>query len=408
MADKKPLYGDQALARVAEFGDSDTIPRANAASGTLFDTASAVPFEPRFGLQSVDVQRAIEELVARTAGGRRMSWFPYIISRQWDRVARLHRVGKWVAGDSDGTEILNTHGTWGHHWPFGTFGAYDNDGQPHRDHNRLATSSGPDLVTDTSVGGLSSNKHMAGFAKFIRAAGTWAGTGWQTNRWVYPMGWTAPGTNGRFDVSAVDAIAGELTVRDPADLITTEASAANHEIRGTSSGASGHNSYAHDGLFLLAGTLDIEERIRFHASGYLENDLDPDAFVEIVLEPNPPLDIPGTDQFAGANRMRMMTGSLGATWTGAKRIVWDCVFHLGHANTGDEYHYSWTIDIEDVLSVRGATRVTGGFNFKETDAFIIPRFRVDGPGQEDIYDATFQATGDLRLEFQKFDVEPIH
>lgn len=181
--------------------------------------------------------------------------------------------------------------------------------------------------------------------------------------------------------------------------------AANHEVRGTTSGTSGHNGFA-EGLLLLKDSLDAEERVRFRAGGFVENTANTDAFIEFVLEPNPPLDIPGTSQFTGARRMRMLTGEFGAMWTGKKRILWECDFFLGHANTGDEYFFDWRITIQDVLSISGLEHVTSGFNFKETDAYLCPRFRIDRIANLDIYDATFQAVAGRRLELQKYDAGP--
>lgn len=412
MADKKPLYGDQALARVAEFGVGDTIPRDNAATGTLFDSAAGVPVAPGQGFITTDAQSRFEELGARGAGGRRFSYIPYTVDRRMERIGRIHRVGSFWAGVYDGTEVLDTHGTYGYLYPFGAFCAYNERGSPHRDHDRLATLSGPDLVTNAAVGGLSVVKTGPGFATFVRDdSSTWGSDGYQEDKWIFPLGWANAGNNGRFLIFDVDPVNGELVVEDHGDDIVTETAAADHEVRPTTSGASGHNGFA-SGLLIMQGALDVEERIHFRASGLLENSLagdGPDCFVEFVLEPNPPLDIVGTNQFAGANRMRMMTGSLGATWTGKKRLVWDCTFQLGHSNLGTEYSYDWRIDIQDVLSVGGSVNVTGGFNFKETaETMLCPRFRVDGPGQEEIYDAAFQATGDLQLEMQKLDAGLIH
>jgi hypothetical protein len=402
VTDRKPFYADEATKRAIEFATGDTLPKEHAATGTLFDDASHVPFTPRYGLVATQTQAAIEELVARLSGGRRQAYFPYVISRQYDRIPRIHRTGNWVAGEADGAEVLHTHGTWGHLYPFGVFTAYNDHGTPHRDHDRMFSASGPDLVTNTST--LSSDAHTAGFAKFVRTGGDWVADGYQAGKWVYSLGWAGP-SNGRFDVSAVSTL--ELTVKDPADQIVTEAAAANHEVRGTGGSASGHNGYE-DGVLLLAGGLDVEERVRFRAAGTLLNTTTADTFIELCLEPNPPLDIPGTSQFTGANRMRMLTGELGATWTGTKRVLWECEFYRGHANTGDEYHYDWSIAIQDVLSVGGHGHVTGGFNFKSLDAYLCPRFRVDRIANLDTYDATFQDGTQRLLTFQKYDVEPVH
>lgn len=409
MADKKPLYGDQALARVAEFGVGDTIPRDNAATGTLFDNAGGVPFIPRQGLISVDTQSVIEELAARGAGGRRVSYIPYTVERRMERIGRIHRVGTFVAGVYDGSEVEDTHGIEGHLYPFGAFAAYNERGAPHRDHDRLAVLGGPDLVTNAAVGGLTATKTGAGTGKFTRVdASTWGSDAYQPGKWIFPLGWSNAGNNGRFLVDTVDAVNGELVVFDYGDDIVTEAAHANHRVRGTTSGASGHNGFA-SGLLIMQGALDVEEAVHFVATGLIENDLDPDAFLEMVVEPNPPLDIVGTSQFTGANRMRMSTGPFGATWTGKKRVVWTYRLKMGHSNLGTEYGYNWTIDIEDVLSVGGSKNVTGGFNFKETaETMLCPRFRVDGPGNEDIYDAAFQATGDLQVEFQTLDGGMLH
>lgn len=405
---RKGLWADETLKRVTEMGADDEFPPENLPANVLYEDAEHVPFIPKEGIESDQTEAAILEVASRFAGGRRISYVPYTVERRVERVGRIHRVGSWLAGAYDGSEILDTHGTYGHQYPFGTFAAYNERGAPHRDHDRLATLGGPDLVTTVSATTLAAVKTGAGFGRFDMGVGTWAAEAYQVGKWVFPLGWSNAGNNGRFLVSTVDAVAGQLVVEDPGEKIVTEASAANHEVRGTTSGASGHNGYA-SGLLILQGALDMEERVHMRASGLLENTVNADAFVEIVVEPNPPLDIVGTSQFTGANRMRMNTGSLGATWTGKKRIVWDFTLQLGHSNLGTEYSYDWRIDVQDVLSVGGSVNVTGGFNFKETaETTLCPRFRVDRLANLDIYDATFQALSTLKLEFQKFDAGAIH
>ena len=408
MAERRPLVGDSAATVVEEIDDGDVLAPQWLPANVLYTSAANVPSTPTVGLESTNVQSALTEIASRFAGGRRISYVPYTVERRVERVGRIHRVGSWLAGAYDGSEILDTHGTWGHQYPFGTFAAYNERGAPHRDHDRLATLGGQDLVTTVSATTLAAVKTGAGFGRFDMGVGTWAAEAYQVGKWVFPLGWSNAGNNGRFLVSTVDAVAGQLLVEDPGDKIVTEASAANHEVRGTTSGASGHNGYA-SGLLILQGALDMEERVHMRASGLLENTINADAFVEIVVEPNPPLDIVGTSQFTGANRMRMNTGSLGATWTGKKRIVWDYTLQLGHSNLGTEYSYDWRIDVQDVLSVGGSVNVTGGFNFKETaETTLCPRFRVDRAANLDIYDATFQALSTLKLEFQKLDAGAIH
>ncbi|MEK9721877.1 MAG: hypothetical protein VW405_00150, partial [Rhodospirillaceae bacterium] len=241
--------------------------------------------------------------VREAAGGRAFLTPRYSVR---GRIPELHRVGQWIAGDVDDTNLTTSHGS-AHLFPFMCFSAVNFYGFPHLDHDRLAS----------------------------------GGSGVNT---------------------------------------------------------SGFNGYE-EGLLLVAGALDEGDVIRFSAEGFMENTAHADAFVEFVLEPNPTA---GTT--AGANRMRMLSGELGATWTGTKAFRWECLFAMGEGKAGDEYSYAWSMYIEDVLDVSGSGHVTSGHAFKTTDTYLGARFRVDEITNLDTYDTTYQALTTLRLEIQKYDV----
>lgn len=411
MTDREPLYYDDVSDKVTRMGTDDKIPSSLLDDEVLLTNAAGVPFTAENGIEATNAQGAIAEVAGRYAGGRRTAYFPYKVRRSWDRIQRVHRVGTWVAGDAGSaalTAVVDTHGTTGHLYPFMTFSAIDSNGNPHRDHDRLSTAGGPTLATNTT-NTISTAAHSADKFKFVIVTDVWGtgGLNFEVGDTVYAYGFA--NANGRWEVDAIESAGKDLVVIDPGNSVSTyDAAASTHEVRGTQGNSSGFNGYA-EGLFMLANSLEVEERIRFEASGLMENPASgggSNAFVEFVLEPNPAdsMDSPGTDQYAGANRMRMLTGDLGATWSGVKSFSWWCELAMGSAPTGDEYQYNWGVDIEDVIDTGGSMRVTGGHSFKSLDTFLSPRFRVDldQATRLDTYDATNQGQG-LRLEIQKYD-----
>ncbi len=411
MTDRDPLYYDAATDEVRRMEAGDTVAAGRLDARVLLDNAGAVPFTPEDGIESSNVQAAVAEVSGRYAGGRRQAYFPYKVRRSRERIQRVNRVGTWVAGDAGSSahaEVDNTHGSTGHLYPFMTFAAVDANGNPHRDHDRLVTIGGPDLATD-ATNTLSTVAHATDERFVFRmTTGTWTGLNFDAGDTVYAYGWTH--ASGRWEVDSFENSDQDMVVIDVGNAVTTfEASAANREVRGTQSNSSGMNGYA-EGLFMLANSLEVEERIRFEASGIMENPAvggGSDAFVEFVLEPNPQdnFDTPGSSQYSGANRIRMLSGEMGATWTGSKRFLWTCEFYLGSNSTGDEYHADWTIEVEDVLSVSGREHVTGGHDFKRNETYLSPRFRVelDQTARLNTYDDPARQGQGLRLEIHKYD-----
>jgi hypothetical protein len=295
-------------------------------------------------------------------------------------IPRIRRTGKWIAGDADMTGLLDTHGTNGHSYPFMTFAAVDFYKHPHMDHDRLASGAGPGLVT-----AVTASKTGAGVARFVHTTSTWAGT-YTAGNWIHSAEFTGA-NNGYWYITAVSGA--DLDVLDPLDLVTNETGG---EVRGTTVNSSRFNGYE-EGLRVPADALRHQERIEFYAAGFIQNNENGDAFVEFVLDVNPTAGV-----HAGT---RMLSGELGATWIGELPFWWRAGFVRGY--DVDEYFIDWRMRIPGVLDTEGGEHVTGGVDMKTTAAILSPRFRIDQITNLDIYDDTFQANADLRLELQRYE-----
>ena len=337
-------------------------------------------------LSAVEQRRIIG---VEPASGARAYIAPFRVGpEEHTRIQRIRRRGRWIAGDATNTaELLNTHGTSGHSYPFRTFSAANSTGVPHNDHDRLANTGGADLVTS-----IEAQADVAGKAKFIRSTGDFTSEGYSSGKIVHASGFSLGATNGYWEIDSSGVTATTLTVLDPNDSIQNEAAEVSQEIRGLQSNASGFNGYE-EGLLVLADSLRSEESIRFRAVGYIENPSDSDSFVEFVLEQN---------HVAGVHAgTRMLSGELGATWTSPLAFWWDCEFIQGYDS--DEHYIKWSMRIPGILSKEGGVRVTGAVNMTTTDTLLCPRFRVDNIANIDTYgDPTYQGQG-LRLELQRYD-----
>jgi hypothetical protein len=171
----------------------------------------------------------------------------------------------------------------------------------------------------------------------------------------------------------------------------------------SSGGLSETLGYAH-GEFVAAGEFRNGAKIIFDGCGYAANTVNADAFFEFVLEPNPT--VAGAPVYTGANRMRMLTGELGQTWTGNRAFRYRIeLYNLGP----DSYEY-WGEFL--VASGAGQTgirreaggRVTGGHNWMANDTNLQMRWRVDRIANLDTYDATYQGLTTLRLAIENYGV----
>lgn len=360
-----------AIAPPYENADLATMPEGTV-KGRLIRTGTGAVFDllPREQRRNINVEqgsgaRAFRSpFRARPLSGR--------------RIKTLRRNGTWTAGVAVLDQLLDTHGTLGHLGPFMTFSAIDASGHPHMDHDRLDSVGGPDLVTNVEAQVLT-----AGLARFIfPAAGSWATEGYQAGKQIHAAGFTNAPTNGYF---VIDDVSGSnLDVIDHNDVITAEAAAAEQEIRGTNNQSSGFNGYL-EGLYIPADALRVEESFQFYGAGFMANTLEPDCFVEFCLEPNP---VAGT--YNGANRVRMLTGEVGATWTGTLPFFWDCKVVRGYDD--DEYLVEWRLRILGLLDEFGAEHVEGGHDWT-TEAVWSPRFRVGRISELDTYGWTNQGAG---------------
>lgn len=360
--------------------------RANMAQATISGRAALVGTGVPTDLSPTQVRHVAN---VQAASGALAFRVPFR-ARTQSRIQRSRRSGKWKAGISPITELLNTHGTLGHFYPFTTFAAIDSNGHPHMDHDRLDNAGGPDLVTNVEA-----QADVAGFAKFIYpGGGSWSAAGYQVGKQVRSMGFTNAGTNNYFEVSAIGGAGNsELTVIDHIDAITSETASTEQEVRGTGNQSSGFNGYL-EGLFIAGSTLWNEESFQFYSSGFMANTLNADCFAEFCLEPNPVAGV-----YNGANRIRMLTGQVGATWTGSLPFQWWCKVVRGYAD--DEYLVEWHLKLAGLLDERGASHVTGGQD-SNVDAVWSPRFRVSRIAELDLYTATYQNAG-VSLEMQRYE-----
>ena len=152
---------------------------------------------------------------------------------------------------------------------------------------------------------------------------------------------------------------------------------------GNDSGLKGYEA----GDRIVAGDA-IGRTFEYELVGYAENQLNADAFFEAVLEPNPTA---STSSYAGANRMRMLSGELGATWTGNRLCIFRAALHV-YAQQAYAFEGTWRIYSSTgalFLERSAGGLVTGGFDWL-TDATLQLRWRVDRISKLNTYDATYQ------------------
>lgn len=159
------------------------------------------------------------------------------------------------------------------------------------------------------------------------------------------------------------------------------------------------------GDFVAKGDALLLRRIVYEQSAMVKNVGWSDAFVEHALEPNPQVTVAGT-RFTGANRMRMLSGELGLTWSGERLLRTRIELVVDGAQS-----YSWSARWR-LFGSGGAVvweRETGGsgtsFNWASTDAVLQLRWRVDRIAKVDTYDDANQGANQganlLRLDVRE-------
>lgn len=158
------------------------------------------------------------------------------------------------------------------------------------------------------------------------------------------------------------------------------------------------------GDFIAAGEFSRGAKLVYEGVGYCANTVNVDAFFEFVLEPNPT--VAGAPVFAGSNRMRMLSGELGQTWSGNRPFKYRIELYA-EGPTSYSYFGDFTIIGGDGLAAirrECGGLVTGGFNWQTTDANLQLRWRVDRIANLNAYDATYQGLSTLRLAVNNYAV----
>lgn len=144
-----------------------------------------------------------------------------------------------------------------------------------------------------------------------------------------------------------------------------------------------------EGDYIEAGDL-IGRELNWELVGFVENNVNNDAFLEAVIEPNP---VAGS--LAGANRLRLQSGELGLTWSGAV----PCVFRaklVVHSPTSVSAFGEWDVYTAAgplYRTIKAAVRNTSyGFNFLTTAAKMQLRWRVARIGNLDTYSTADQGS----------------
>lgn len=158
------------------------------------------------------------------------------------------------------------------------------------------------------------------------------------------------------------------------------------------------------GDFVAKGEFSRGAKIIYDGCGYAANTINADAFFEFVLEPNPT--VAGAPVYAGSNRMRMMSGELGQTWTGSRPFHYRIELFCEGANAYSCFGEFTIVGGNGLASIKRECggRVTSGFNWQTTDAVLQNRWRVDRIANLDTYDDTYQGLSTLALAVTNYGV----
>jgi hypothetical protein len=164
------------------------------------------------------------------------------------------------------------------------------------------------------------------------------------------------------------------------------------------------------GDFIAAGDALRLRRIVYEQSALMQNVGWPDAFVEHVLEPNPQVTVAST-RYTGANRMRLLSGEIGLTWSGT-RLLRTRVELVVDGATSYSWSAHWRLFGSNGALVweKVASGVGSSFNWALTDAALQLRWRVDRIAKLDAYDDTYQGSNQganlLRLDVREHSFLP--
>lgn len=144
-----------------------------------------------------------------------------------------------------------------------------------------------------------------------------------------------------------------------------------------------------EGDFVVAGDL-IGRELNWELVGFVENNVNNDAFLEAVIEPNP---VAGS--LASANRLRLQSGELGLTWSGAVPCVFKAKLVV-HGPTSVSCFGEWDIYTaagQLYRNIKTSVRnLSYGFNWLTTDAKVQLRWRVARIGNIDTYSTADQGS----------------
>jgi len=172
--------------------------------------------------------------------------------------------------------------------------------------------------------------------------------------------------------------------------------------------SSGNNSMLRGyeaGDFIAAGDALALRRIVYEQSGFIQNAGWTDAFIEHVLEPNPNVKGALAARYTGSNRMRMLSGELGLTWSGARK--WTCRVEL-IVESATSYYWNAHHRIYGSDGSLVWEKECGGsgtsFNWATTDATLQLRWRVDRIANLDTYADTYQGSTNQGANTLRLDV----
>jgi hypothetical protein len=143
-----------------------------------------------------------------------------------------------------------------------------------------------------------------------------------------------------------------------------------------------------DGEFVAARRFGIGRKLRFDLDLQVMNATHADTFIEFVLEPNPRVGV-----FAGADRMRCLSGALGVVWPGLRPArAWFEVEARAPTQfvARGELHIEprgalGPLDRRFEVALRAST-----YNAANQDALWQLRWRIDRLANLDVYDDTYQ------------------
>lgn len=182
-----------------------------------------------------------------------------------------------------------------------------------------------------------------------------------------------------------------------------------------SSLSSGNNSgikgYA-EGDFIAKGEFWRGRKIRYDGSGYMQNGVNVDAFFEFDLIPNPTA---STSNYEDANRMRMLSGEIGMTWTGNRGFDYEIELESKGAAA-----YSWRalFRLYESYEIDGGPRgqviwrqevsgsVTSGLNWLLNDVVLQLAWRVARIADLNTYPGGNQGST-LQLAIQNYGFTPV-